>query len=844
MEQYEVVRPIGSGSFGQVFLVLHKIEQRHFVMKSIELNTSSPEGREATELEVAVLNKMRHPNIVAFWDSFLDSGGYLCILMEYCEHGDIYSFLQDAKKSHKVPEEARLVEWFIQVTLALQALHHKRIMHRDLKTQNIFLTGCKISGNFALKLGDFGIARTLNSTSDLAKTQIGTPFYMSPELINNRPYGIKSDIWGLGCVLYEIVNGQRAFDAHSLNGLALKIIKGNYTPITTSCSQSTKNLIKLMLSKSPKNRPTLKEILHSSAIRTRIPLVQRSVVAAGPPEGRLAVSQALVEQLASLGIGEPDAVPRRDGEKLQQQLRRVEMRKQHEEDVLQHTVALLEECLHTSEAGMESWGVPQLDARSLRGEPPRSGRHGPSHHPSAPSSAAPCPAMQGLGSPRRPGHGSPRGSSGEPHERYGPPISHRDRAHKQHRIYIQEETASPPGGGNHHRAGSKVGVERRERHKGGSSSHSEASWLQPAPRPRPRARTEDVVHYSSGGGGGHAHVAQDGHYSSLVDLPHIRPGNLAHPFESVRPNVVHSPKSTFDRRPRGEPRRRDQSPPAAPPRHAQYGEPQPPKHRPERSGGWRTGEWNHAEKSGGPPRPPIHSVCLESLPGTSNGGSGGGFLEVEQTRLPVAAGHAHRTPPQSLSEESMSSGSLTEVQELDEWEGLSDASSGWGGEASSGAEESQRRPQALRQRIDECQAAIHKHRLTIEMYQYLVAHTEEQVAASEAAGGSGGGLPPFDAVAAAAAAQGGGGARGIAAPTIVQDCAARLMRRCLEGLGSEKFQAARRCLMASLDAAELPTSARGRMLELLGLDKIGFLSMLDQLVHMERRWGSQDMSLH
>lgn len=99
----------------------------------------------------------------------------------------------------------------------------------------------------------------LDSTRDLAQTQIGTPFYMSPELINNKPYGVKSDVWGLGCVFYEMINGQRAFDAQSLNGLALKIIKGSYTPITSNCSKGTKSLIKSMLSKSPHHRPTLKD---------------------------------------------------------------------------------------------------------------------------------------------------------------------------------------------------------------------------------------------------------------------------------------------------------------------------------------------------------------------------------------------------------------------------------------------------------------------------------------------------------------------------------------------------------------------------------------------------------
>merc|ERR1719343_450392 len=108
--------------------------------------------RAATELEVRLLSELRHPNIVAYRDSFLNYDGCLCILMEYCEHGDIYTYMQEAKKARRIPEEKTLIEWFVQVALALHALHLKKILHRDLKTQNIFLTGNRSRSLFALKL--------------------------------------------------------------------------------------------------------------------------------------------------------------------------------------------------------------------------------------------------------------------------------------------------------------------------------------------------------------------------------------------------------------------------------------------------------------------------------------------------------------------------------------------------------------------------------------------------------------------------------------------------------------------------------------------------------------------
>jgi hypothetical protein len=184
------------------------------------------------------------------------------------------------------------------------------------------------------------------------------------------------------------------------------------------------------------------------------------------------------------------------------------------------------------------------------------------------------------------------------------------------------------------------------------------------------------------------------------------------------------------------------------------------------------------------------------------------------------------------------------------------------------------RPQALQQRIDQCEAAIYKHRLTIEMLKYSAEEetsgadapfVERTALAPPAASSSSFASLPDGGVTAGFMLPGstmgeeathahtnwqalavqplpglGTSRKCVTAPAVVQDIAARLMRRCVEGLGNEKFHAARRSLQASFDAAELPINIRQQMLDLLGVDKIGFLSLLDQLVHMERRWGSQE----
>lgn len=178
---------------------------------------------ENTENEVRLLQKIRHTNIVAYKDSYVDREQYLNIVMVYCDGGDIYSKVKAAKGKNF--SEEQILDWMVQLGLGLFYLHERKILHRDMKTQNIFLKNGKI------RLGDFGIAKVLDSTKDFANTCIGTPYYMSPELFKNKPYSYKSDVWAFGCVLYEMCNLRHAFDAQSINGLAVKILRGSFPPI-------------------------------------------------------------------------------------------------------------------------------------------------------------------------------------------------------------------------------------------------------------------------------------------------------------------------------------------------------------------------------------------------------------------------------------------------------------------------------------------------------------------------------------------------------------------------------------------------------------------------------------
>jgi len=185
--------------------------------------------------------------------------------MDFADGGDLYARIAQRKKLGKAFPEEQVINWFLQMALALKHIHSRRILHRDLKTQNIFLTS---KGD--VKIGDFGIARILQHTYDLVKTAIGTPYYLSPEICQEKPYNQKSDIWSLGCILYELLTLRHAFDANCMKGLVLKILKGIYPPISATYSEDIRNLVADLLTKDPNKRPSIREILEKPFLKGRI----------------------------------------------------------------------------------------------------------------------------------------------------------------------------------------------------------------------------------------------------------------------------------------------------------------------------------------------------------------------------------------------------------------------------------------------------------------------------------------------------------------------------------------------------------------------------------------------
>jgi NIMA (never in mitosis gene a)-related kinase len=260
------LQAIGKGSFGTVYLVQRTGagNQQKYVMKEVNLRGLPKAEMLAAQNEVAALQKVKHPHAVAIADALVVDDT-LCIIMEWAQGKDLGALIAQRKTERRPFTEDEVLKIFWQLTSVLAHCHHElHLLHRDLKPQNVFL-----SANGDVKLGDFGLAKALEATCAIAKTQCGTPIYMSPELCLGQDYNRAADVWALGCILYELMTltmpwaDCRVQGPGGMSALLKKIASSSLdlTQCKKQYSAELCGLLSALLHKKGENRPALDQVL-------------------------------------------------------------------------------------------------------------------------------------------------------------------------------------------------------------------------------------------------------------------------------------------------------------------------------------------------------------------------------------------------------------------------------------------------------------------------------------------------------------------------------------------------------------------------------------------------------
>ncbi|NXT68543.1 NEK2 kinase, partial [Chaetops frenatus] len=344
-DDYEVLLTIGAGSYGKCRKVRRKADGKILVWKELDYGTMTESEKQMLVSEVNLLRELRHPNIVRYYDRIIDrSSTTLYIVMEYCDGGDLASLI-----AKHFLDESFVLRVLTQLTLALKECHRRSdggvTVHRDLKPANVFLDGKQ-----NVKLGDFGLARILHHDTSFATTFVGTPYYMSPEQMNYMSYNEKSDIWSLGCLVYELCTLSPPFTAYNQKELAEKIKEGKFRRIPYRYSDELNDLLKEMLNVKDYCRPSVEYILQHPLIERVVTEEQkqnfdRRCLRPWEPD-RLQYSEAAVSELKrkEQQLQEREQAIKEREQRLEQRERELCVRERLAEDKLARAENLLKRC--------------------------------------------------------------------------------------------------------------------------------------------------------------------------------------------------------------------------------------------------------------------------------------------------------------------------------------------------------------------------------------------------------------------------------------------------------------------------------------------------------------------
>ncbi|KDR84684.1 hypothetical protein GALMADRAFT_111919 [Galerina marginata CBS 339.88] len=320
LENYEPLDVIGNGSFGIIRKVRRKSDGLVFARKELNFERMSERDRKQIVAEVNILKDLHHDHIVRYHDRYVDrDAGILYIVMEYCGGGDLSTVIKQATKQNRPIPEDTIWPYFLQILLALHHCHHPnghtrstsgstitgasletehssrrvQVLHRDLKPDNVFL-----DENNSVKLGDFGLSKALAQAS-FANTYVGTPYYMSPELMQEKAYDSKSDIWSLGCLIYELCSLKPPFyEAKTHSELSIFIRNGRIPPLPRGYSQALTSVVKSMLNLNPAMRPSAAQLLQHERLELVYKVAETERMLVTVKEHRAAITAKEHEVLA------------------------------------------------------------------------------------------------------------------------------------------------------------------------------------------------------------------------------------------------------------------------------------------------------------------------------------------------------------------------------------------------------------------------------------------------------------------------------------------------------------------------------------------------------------------
>ena len=264
MDNFEILETIGEGTYSTVYQVRRIADNQIYALKKVKIESLSTKEKENSLNEVRILASVNSPYVISYKESFIDEMDQtLCIVMEFADDGDLFQKITFYEKNNLFFEEDEAWKLFIQITKGLRDLHEYNILHRDMKSANVFMFK-----NGIVKLGDLNVSKI--AARGLGCTQTGTPFYASPEVWRDNPYNYKSDIWSLGCVFYEILMLKTPFRSGSMDGLYDKVIEGKFPKISKKYSEKFSDVIKRILVVKADERPSAKDILEFPEMKEKM----------------------------------------------------------------------------------------------------------------------------------------------------------------------------------------------------------------------------------------------------------------------------------------------------------------------------------------------------------------------------------------------------------------------------------------------------------------------------------------------------------------------------------------------------------------------------------------------